>query len=58
MATWKLQATKLRVRDVKANATWPGHTVTERYVNSTMVISWTVAPAGRLVGHGLRPRPA
>ena len=46
MATWKLQATKSRVRDVKANVDVAGHTVIEKDANSTMVTNWTVAPAG------------
>ncbi|HMI34730.1 MAG TPA: SRPBCC family protein [Propionibacteriaceae bacterium] len=46
MATGKLQATKSRVRDVKVNVDVAGHTVIERDANSTMVINWTVAPAG------------
>ena len=46
VATWKLQATKSRVRDVKANVDVAGHTVIEKDANSTMVTNWTVAPAG------------
>ena len=46
VAMWKLQATKSRVRDVKVNLDVAGHTVIERDANSTMVINWTVAPAG------------
>jgi carbon monoxide dehydrogenase subunit G len=46
VATWKLQATKSRVRDVKATVDVAGHTVIERDANSTMVTNWTVAPAG------------
>jgi hypothetical protein len=46
VATGKLQATKSRVRDVKVNVDVAGHTVIERDANSTMVINWTVAPAG------------
>jgi hypothetical protein len=45
-ATWKLQAIKSRVRDVKANVDVAGHTVIEKDANSTMVTNWTVAPAG------------
>jgi hypothetical protein len=52
VAMWKLQATKSRVRDVKVNVDVAGHTVIERDANSTMVINWTAAAAGRLVGHG------
>ena len=52
VATWKLQATKSRVRDVKASVDVAGHTVIEKDANSTMVTNWTVAPAGTgLDGH-------
>lgn len=46
VATWKLQATKARVRDVHATVDVAGHTVIERDANSSMVTNWTVAPAG------------
>ena len=46
VATWKLQATKSRVRDVQADVEVAGHTVIEKDTNSTMVTNWTVAPAG------------
>ena len=46
VATWKLQATKSRVRDVQANVDVAGHTVIEKDANSSMVTNWTVAPAG------------
>lgn len=46
VATWKLHATKSRVRDVLANVDLAGHTVIEKDANSSMVINWTVAPAG------------
>jgi hypothetical protein len=46
VASWKLQATKSRVRDVKSNVDVAGHTVIEKDANSTMVTNWTVAPAG------------
>jgi hypothetical protein len=46
VATWKLQATESRVRDVKAEVDVAGHTVIEKDANSTMVTNWTVAPAG------------
>lgn len=46
VATWKLQATKSRVRDVKASVDVAGHTVIEKDANSTLVTNWTVAPAG------------
>lgn len=46
VATWKLQATKSRVRDVKASVDLAGHTVIEKDANSTLVTNYTVAPAG------------
>lgn len=46
VAKWKLQATESRVRDVQANVDVAGHTVIEKDANSSMVINWTVAPAG------------
>ncbi|OBA69179.1 polyketide cyclase [Mycobacterium sp. 1554424.7] len=46
VARWKLQATKSRVRDVQVDVDVAGHTVIEKDANSSMVINWTVAPAG------------
>ena len=46
VATWKLQATEKRVRDVKATVDVAGHAVIEKDANSTMVTNYTVAPAG------------
>ncbi|BBY81506.1 SRPBCC family protein [Mycolicibacterium pulveris] len=46
VASWKLQATKSRVRDVKATVDVAGHTVIEKDANSSMITNWTVAPAG------------
>lgn len=46
VAKWKLQATKSRVRDVQVNVDVAGHTIIEKDTNSSMVINWTVAPAG------------
>lgn len=46
VATWKLQATEKRVRDVLASVDVAGHTVIEKDANSSMVTNWTVAPAG------------
>ncbi|BBY19082.1 SRPBCC family protein [Mycolicibacterium litorale] len=46
VATWKLQATKSRVRDVKASVDVAGHTVIEKDATSTLVTNYTVAPAG------------
>lgn len=46
VVTWKLQATKSRVREVKATVDVAGKTVIEKDANSSMVTNWTVAPAG------------
>ncbi|QZT62506.1 SRPBCC family protein [Mycolicibacterium austroafricanum] len=46
VAEWKLQATKSRSRNVKADVDVAGRTVIEKDVNSSMVTNWTVAPAG------------
>lgn len=46
VAKWKLQATKSRVRDVQVSVDVAGHSVIEKDANSSMVINWTVAPAG------------
>ena len=46
VATWKLQATEKRVRDVKATVDVAGHAVIEKDANSTMITNWTVSPAG------------
>jgi len=46
VATWRLQATKSRVRDVRVDVDVAGHTVIEKDANSSMVTNWTVAPAG------------
>jgi hypothetical protein len=46
VAKWKLQATKSRVRNVQVDVDVAGHTVIEKDANSSMVINWTVAPAG------------
>lgn len=46
VAEWKLQATKSRVRQVKAGVDVAGHAVIEKDANSTLVTNWTVAPAG------------
>ncbi|WP_079693468.1 SRPBCC family protein, partial [Mycobacteroides abscessus] len=46
VASWKLQATESRVRDIKSAVSVAGHTVIEKDANSTLVTTWTVAPAG------------
>ncbi|WP_326544843.1 SRPBCC family protein [Mycolicibacterium sp. ND9-15] len=46
VARWRLQATKSRVRDVKAEVDVAGHTVIEKDANSSMITNWTVSPAG------------
>ncbi|GAA3057704.1 SRPBCC family protein [Kitasatospora albolonga] len=44
---WKLQATEKRVRDCLFTVTEPGgRTLVETDANSSMVITWTVAPEG------------
>jgi hypothetical protein len=44
---WKLQATKSRVRDCLFEVSEPGsHSLVEKDVNSSMVTTWTVSPAG------------
>jgi hypothetical protein len=46
-ASWKLQATKKRVRDVKVQISEPTpEQVVETDANSSMVTTWTVTPAG------------
>ena len=42
VATWKLHATKTRIREVHANVDLAGHTVIEKDAHSSMVINWTV----------------
>lgn len=46
VAKWRLQATESRVRNVQVDVDVAGHTVIEKDANSSMVINWTVAPAG------------
>jgi hypothetical protein len=46
VVTWKLQATKSRVREVKAAVDVAGRSVIEKDANSSMVTTWTIAPAG------------
>lgn len=46
VATWQLQATKSRVRTVQAHVDIAGHTVIEKDANSSLITTWTVAPAG------------
>jgi hypothetical protein len=46
VAAWKLQATKSRVREVRADIDVAGHTVMEKDANSSLMTNWTVAPAG------------
>ena len=46
VVTWKLQATKKRSRVVKASVDVAGHSVIEKDANSSLVSTWTVAPAG------------
>lgn len=46
VASWRLRATRKRVRDVKVSVDLAGHTVIEKDANSSMITNWTVAPAG------------
>ncbi|WP_197379061.1 SRPBCC family protein [Mycolicibacterium mengxianglii] len=46
VVSWKLQATKSRVRQVKATVDVAGRTVIEKDANSSLITNWTVAPAG------------
>lgn len=46
VVTWRLQATKSRSREVRADVDLAGHTVIEKDANSSLLTNWTVAPAG------------
>lgn len=46
VATWTLQATEKRSRNVRATVTVEGTTIVERDGNSSMVTTWTVTPSG------------
>lgn len=46
VATWTLQATKSRSRQIRAEVDIAGHTIIEKDANSSLVTNWTVAPAG------------
>ena len=46
VASWKLQATQSRSREVRAAVDIAGRTVIEKDANSSLVTNWTVAPAG------------
>lgn len=46
VATWTLQATEKRARNVAATVSVAGSTITERDANSSMVTTWSVAPDG------------
>jgi hypothetical protein len=46
VVTWKLQATKSRARQIRADVDVAGHTVIEKDANSSLITRWTVAPAG------------
>ena len=46
VASWKLQATKSRSREIRATVDLAGRTVIKKDANSTLVTNWTVAPAG------------
>jgi carbon monoxide dehydrogenase subunit G len=46
VASWKLQATESRSRQVQVDVDVAGHTVIEKDANSSLITNWTVAPAG------------
>ena len=46
VASWKLQATKSRVRQIRVDVDVAGHTVIEKDAHSSLITRWTVAPAG------------
>jgi len=46
VASWTLQATKSRSREIRATVDLAGRTVIEKDANSTLITNWTVAPAG------------
>lgn len=46
VAEWRLQATRSRAREVRVDVDVAGHSVIEKDENSSMIITWTVAPAG------------
>lgn len=46
VVSWRLQATKSRSRQVRAEVDVAGHTVIEKDANSSLLTNWTVAPAG------------
>ncbi|GGL34150.1 SRPBCC family protein [Nocardia jinanensis] len=46
VAEWTLQATESRVRNIRAQVSVADHVVTEKDANSSLVNTWTVAPAG------------
>lgn len=46
IAQWTLQATSKRSRDIKAAVNVDGTTIVERDANSSLVTTWSVAPAG------------
>jgi Polyketide cyclase / dehydrase and lipid transport len=46
VASWKMQATKSRSREIRATVDLAGRTVIEKDANSTLITNWTVAPAG------------
>jgi hypothetical protein len=47
VATWKLQATKLRLVDVKVTVHVAGLTVSEKDPNLSMITNWTITPSGQ-----------
>ena len=55
VASWTLQATEKRSRNIKATVSADGSTVTETDGNSSLVTTWTVIPAG--TGSEITTRP-
>ncbi|MFZ2530451.1 MAG: SRPBCC family protein [Rhodococcus sp. (in: high G+C Gram-positive bacteria)] len=46
VAQWKLHATEKRIRDIRAQVSVAGSTITEQDANSTLVTTWSVVPNG------------
>ncbi|MGW5387506.1 SRPBCC family protein [Nocardia sp. NPDC003963] len=46
VAEWTLQATESRVRNIRAEVSVADQVVTEKDANSSLVNTWTIAPAG------------
>jgi Polyketide cyclase / dehydrase and lipid transport len=55
VATWKLQATKLRLVDVKVTVHVAGLTVSEKDPNLSMITNWTITPSGAASSVTVKP---